>query len=123
MEPVTSAEAQAAWRNARLALLEREKAHMRERDALAAERRALPRVRVETDYRFIEDGHEVGFAELFGPHAQLAVYHFMFGVDWEAGCPSCSFWIDNLDGAAPHLAQRDTALVLVSSAPWEVLEA
>lgn len=111
------------WRTARLALLEREKAHMRERDALAAERRALPRVRVTADYRFQENGRELELADLFGPHSQLAVYHFMFGPDWDAGCPSCSFWIDNLNGVEQHLAHRDTALVLVASAPWDTLEA
>ena len=111
------------WRAERIALLEREKAHMRERDALAEARRALPRVPVETDYRFQEDGHEVGLTDLFGKASQLAVYHFMYGPDWDAGCPSCSFWIDNLDGIDVHLAHRDTSLVLVSSAPWETLDA
>ena len=111
------------WRAARLELLEREKAHMRERDALARARRALPRVRIDTDYRFTENMRDIGLADLFGPHSQLAVYHFMFGTDWEAGCPSCSFWIDNLNGIDTHLAHRDTALVLVSSADWDRLDA
>ena len=111
------------WLAARLSLLEREKAHTRERDALAAARRALPRLRIDTPYRFTGAGGELTFADLFGNCSQLAVYHFMFGPDWEEGCPSCSFWVDTLEGTAEHLAHRDTRLVLVSSAPFDVLEA
>lgn len=111
------------WRAARLALLEREKAHTRERDALAKARRTLPRVPVDTEYRFTGAKGDLTLASLFGPHSQLAVYHFMFGPDWVEGCPSCSFWVDNLDGISLHLAQRDMALVLVSRAPFERLDA
>ena len=111
------------WRAARLALLKREKAHTRERDALAAARRALPRIPVDTEYWFTGPDGPVTLGDLFGPHSQLAVYHFMFGPDWDEGCPSCSFWVDNLDGVAPHLAQRDTALVLVSQAGFGKLDA
>ena len=113
----------AGWRAARLALLEREKAHMREADALAEARRALPPVAVDGSYEFEgPDGPET-LADLFGDHSQLAVYHFMYGADWSEGCPSCSFWGDNLDGIADHLAARDVSLVLVGTAPYDTLAA
>lgn len=109
------------WLTARIALLEREKAHMKAGDELAAARRALPRVKVGKDYRFQTETGPASLGDLFGGHGQLAVYHFMFGPDWEAGCPSCSFWIDNLNGIGPHLAQRDVRLVLISHAPLDKL--
>lgn len=111
------------WLEARHALLNAEKAQTRASDTLAAQRRALPAVRVEADYRFRGPHGEVGLADLFDGKGQLAIYHFMFAPGWEEGCPICSFWADNLDGLAPHLAARDLALVMVSSAPWEALEA
>lgn len=109
------------WLDARRALLEREKAFTRERDRLSAERRAMPVVRVEKDYRFDGEEGEVGLSDLFRGHPQLAVYHFMFGPDWQEGCPSCSFWADNFDGIDMHLAARDTAFVAVSNAPLDRL--
>jgi predicted dithiol-disulfide oxidoreductase (DUF899 family) len=113
----------AAWNRARLALLEREKAHTRARDALAAARRALPRVRIDKEYRFVSERGEETLGDLFEGRGQLVVFHFMFGPDWAEGCPSCSFWADTLDGTAIHLAHRDTTLVLASRAPFERLDA
>ena len=111
------------WMTARLELLEREKAHLRESDELARARRALPRVKIDADYRFTGPDGEETLGELFAGRGQLAVYHFMFGADWEEGCPSCSFWGDGLNGLEVHLAARDVTLVLASTAPYEVLEA
>lgn len=112
--PIVSRE---AWLDARKALLDREKALTRERDALAAARRALPWVEVTEDYRFESEAGETRLAGLFGERSQLVVSHFMFGPDWEAGCPSCSFWADGYDPMAIHLAARDVAFVAVSRAP------
>jgi len=112
--PVVSRE---QWVRARVALLEKEKANTRQRDALARERRDLPWVRVETDYVFDAPQGKQSLADLFGPHSQLIVYHFMFGPDWAEGCPSCSYVTDHLDATTPHLAARDVSLALVSRAP------
>lgn len=109
------------WLKARKDLLDREKAFTRQRDELAAARRALPKVRVDKDYRFQTAGGEATLADLFGPHSQLIVYHFMYGPDWETGCKSCSFWADNYDGISAHLAARDVALVAISNAPLQTL--
>lgn len=111
------------WLKARLALLTEEKALTHAREALAAKRRALPRVRVETPYRFTGEAGEATLADLFAGRSQLLVYHFMFGPDWQEGCKSCSFWADNFDGAVPHLAARDATLVAVSRAPFAKLAA
>ncbi len=111
------------WLKARKALLAKEKAFTRERDALSAARRSLPLVLVEKDYVFDTVSGKKTLGELFGPHPQLAVYHFMFGETWEEGCPSCSFWADNYDRLDKHLAARDTALVAISNAPLETLQA
>lgn len=112
----------AEWLRARLALLAREKAHTKERDAISAARRALPWVRVDQEYSFDTATGRKDLAQLFGPHSQLIVYHFMFGPAWEAGCKSCSFWADSFDGLAPHFAARDAAFAVVSSAPLDRLE-
>ncbi len=109
------------WLAARKALLEKEKAFTRERDALSAARRALPRVRIEKDYVFDTESGEQNLGDLFDGCGQLVVYHFMYGPDWEAGCKSCSFWADNYNGIGEHLRQRDTRLVAVSRAPLETL--
>ena len=98
------------WLAASKELLKREKALTRERDLLAEARRALPRVRVEADYGFEGPEGALSMADLFAGRSQLAVYHFMFAPDWEAGCPICSFWADSLNGLAPHLAARDVSL-------------
>ena len=112
-----------AWREARLTLLEREKEFTRARDALSAARRQLPKVRIARDYRFASTRGEVGLAELFGDCGQLIVYHFMFGPDWDEGCPSCSFWADNYDGIVVHLNHRDINLVAVSSGSLQKIQA
>jgi predicted dithiol-disulfide oxidoreductase (DUF899 family) len=111
------------WRAARLALLEKEKELNRLRDELAAQRRRLPWVRVDKQYEFDGPDGKAGLPDLFGGKRQLLVYHFMFGPDWEEGCPSCSFWADSFDGMPVHLAHRDSALVAVSRAPYPKLAA
>ncbi len=107
----------AAWLEARKALLEREKEETRLRDAVNAERLALPWVRVDKDYRFDSEAGRKSLADLFDGRSQLVVYHFMLGPDWEAGCPGCSFLADHLDGTLPHLNHHDVTLVAVSRAP------
>lgn len=109
------------WRKARLALLAREKAFTRERDALNAARRELPWLRIDTPYDFDTGNGIVSLDDLFDGHSQLVIYHFMFGPDWEEGCTSCSFWADNYDGIDVHLAARDIALVTVARAPIDAL--
>jgi predicted dithiol-disulfide oxidoreductase (DUF899 family) len=109
------------WLAARQALLEKEKAFTRQRDELSAARRELPLVRIETDYAFDSEDGEKSLVDLFDGRKQLFVYHFMFGIDWEEGCPSCSFWTDNFDGIGAHLAARETAFCCVSNAPLETL--
>ena len=111
------------WRERRRALLAKEKELNRMRDALAEERRALGGVPVSTEYVFDTIHGPRTLVDLFGGRSQLLVYHFMFGADWEEGCVSCSFWMDSFDGAEAHLAARDTALVLVSRAPLDRLQA
>ncbi len=105
------------WVEARKQLLAKEKRLTREREALAAERRQLPWVKVEQDYVFDSPEGKKTLAELFDGNSQLIVYHFMFGPEWQEGCPSCSFLMDHTDGMLPHLAQRDVAFAAVSRAP------
>jgi predicted dithiol-disulfide oxidoreductase (DUF899 family) len=111
------------WLKARKAHLENEKRLTRARDQLSRERRELPWVRVDKTYVFDGPRGKETLAELFGDASQLIVYHFMFGPDWEQGCPSCSFVSDHIDGAAVHLAQRDVTLLAVSRAPLPQIEA
>jgi predicted dithiol-disulfide oxidoreductase (DUF899 family) len=111
------------WLEARKRLLAREKEFTRMRDALSAERRALPWVKVDKAYRFEGPEGEVSLADLFGLRRQLVVYHFMFAPDWEKPCKSCSFWADGFNGISTHLAARDTRLVAISRAPLAKLEA
>ena len=111
------------WLQARKAHLAKEKEFTRLRDELSRERRTLPWERVDKDYAFDAPEGRLILAGLFGKHGQLLVYHFMFGQDWNEGCPSCSFWADNYNGVDIHLAHRDTALVAISRAPLEKLEA
>jgi predicted dithiol-disulfide oxidoreductase (DUF899 family) len=107
--------------SARLELLELEKAHLRTGDELARRRRALPWTMIERPYEFDTELGAQSLRQLFGDASQLLVYHFMFGVDWDEGCPSCSFWADNFDGIDAHLAARDVSFVVASSAPLERL--
>ena len=105
------------WLAARKSLLTKEKQHTRAGDALAAQRRQLPWVKVEKDYTFASPQGKVRLADLFQGRSQLVVYHFMFGPEWAEGCKSCSFVLDHLNSLPPHLAARDVTLVAVSSAP------
>jgi len=105
------------WLAARQALLAKEKAFTKQRDALSAARRELPWVKVEKDYDFDGPDGKQALADLFDGRGQLITYHFMLGPGWEEGCPSCSFLADHFDGAAVHLANRDATLVVVSRAP------
>jgi len=112
------------WRAARKALLEKEKAFTRQRDALNIERRELPMVEVDTDYRFESPDGTVGLEDLFEGRRQLIVYHFMFHPEWDDGCPSCTAGVDEVSrGFVEHLTTRDTTYALVSRAPVEKLEA
>jgi predicted dithiol-disulfide oxidoreductase (DUF899 family) len=110
------------WQAAREALLEREKELTRRNDELARERRELPWVPIEKGYSFeTEDGTKT-LAERFGGRSQLLV-HFMFGPEYEAGCPVCSSSANGFDGAVPHLNTRDVTFLCISRAPLEKLQA
>jgi predicted dithiol-disulfide oxidoreductase (DUF899 family) len=112
------------WLAARRELLAREKEHTRAGDELARERRELPWVRVEKEYDFDTDDGRKTLAELFDGHSQLIVYHFMFGPEFQAGCPACSAIADGFNGFHVHLPNRsDVRLVAVSRAPLEKLQA
>jgi predicted dithiol-disulfide oxidoreductase (DUF899 family) len=111
------------WQAARDELLRREKEHTRLGDELAQQRRELPWVRVEKEYRFDTDGGTKTLAELFEGRSQLLVYHFMFGPSYEAGCPVCSSSADAVNGVLPHLHARDVTMLYVSRAPLERLQA
>ena len=111
------------WIEARRALLAEEKAFTRERDRLSEKRRALPWVKVHKTYVFEEAGGPVSLAELFDGRSQLIVYHFMFGPDWNEGCPGCSFLSDQVDGARQHFEHNDVSFVAVSRGPIEKLMA
>src|SRR3954454_711204 len=91
------------WLLARVALLEAEKEHTRRGDELARMRQQLPWVPIEKDYTFETDDGPASLAELFGGRSQMIVYHFMFGPDYEAGCPSCAAIADGFNGSVPHL--------------------
>lgn len=111
------------WLAARLELLKAEKELTRRGDALAQQRQALPWVRVDKDYRFETNEGGASLAELFQGRSQLLVYHFMFGPDYTAGCPSCSSIADGFNGVAVHLANHDVTLSAVSRAPLAKLQA
>ncbi|MGF6873953.1 DUF899 domain-containing protein [Paraburkholderia sp. MM5477-R1] len=110
------------WLAARRALLDAEKAHTRQGDELARQRQALPWVRVDKAYRFDTDQGSASLADLFKGRSQLLVYHFMFGPDYKAGCPSCSSIADGFAGFAVHLAHHDVMLTAVSRAPLDKLQ-
>jgi predicted dithiol-disulfide oxidoreductase (DUF899 family) len=111
------------WLAAREELLAREKEHTRLGDELARQRRELPWVRVEKEYRLETDDGTRTLAELFDGRSQLLVYHFMFGPSYEAGCPTCSSMADGVNGLVPHLNARDVTMLFVSQAPLEKLQA
>jgi predicted dithiol-disulfide oxidoreductase (DUF899 family) len=111
------------WLAARLELLQAEKELTRRSDAIAEQRRKLPWVRVDKPYRFDTEEGEASLKDLFRGRSQLLVYHFMFGPDFKAGCPSCSFIADHFGGFAVHLANHDVMLWAVSRAPLAKLSA
>ena len=111
------------WLAARLELLQAEKELTRQSDELAKRRQELPWVRVDKEYRLDTDEGNVPLTELFRGRSQLLVYHFMFGPDYAAGCPSCSSIADGFDGVATHLANHDVMLWAVSRAPLPKLQA
>jgi predicted dithiol-disulfide oxidoreductase (DUF899 family) len=111
------------WLKARLELLAAERELTRQSDALARRRRELPWVRVDRAYRFETDQGNVSLGDLFDGRSQLLVYHFMFGPDYKAGCPSCSMIADGFNGFAVHLANHDVSLAAVSRAPFAKLKA
>ena len=111
------------WLAARLELLADEKALTRRSDELARRRQELPWVRVSKEYSFQTDEGPASLADLFAGRSQLLVYHFMFGPDYTAGCPSCSAIADGFDGSVVHLANHDVTLCAVSRAPLAKLQA
>src|SRR5258708_81760 len=111
------------WLAARLELLEAEKDLTRRSDELARRRQELPWVRIDKEYRFETDEGTVSLADLFRGRSQLLIYHFMFGPDYTAGCPSCSAIADGFDGSVVHLANHDVTLSAVSRAPLAKLQA
>ncbi len=113
----------AEWLKARMALLQDEKALTQRSDEVAAARQQLPWVRIDKDYAFETDQGHASLPELFNGRSQLLVYHFMFGPDYKAGCPSCSAIADGFDGIAVHLANHDVELWAVSRAPLDKLQA
>jgi predicted dithiol-disulfide oxidoreductase (DUF899 family) len=111
------------WLKARIALLEDEKELTHRSDEVAERRQQLPWVRIDKEYRFDTDDGSASLADLFRGRSQLLVYHFMFGPDYKAGCPSCSAIADGFNGVAVHLANHDVMLTAVSRAPLAKLQA
>ena len=111
------------WLSARLKLLDAEKDLIRRSDELAHQRQELPWVRIDKQYRFETDEGIASLADLFRGRSQLLVYHFMFGPDYTAGCPSCSAIADGFNGFSVHLANHDVTLSAVSRAPLPKLQA
>ncbi len=111
------------WIDARQQFLAKEKEFTRLRDRLSQQRQNLPWERVDREYVFDGPNGKETLADLFAGRSQLIVYHFMFGPDWEAGCPSCSLFADNFNGIIVHLNQRDVTFLAVSRAPFSKLDA
>ncbi len=111
------------WLAARLELLEAEKEHTRLGDEMARRRRELPWVRIDKEYRFETDEGPASLADLFRGRSQLLIYHFMFGPEYTAGCPTCSAIADSFDGFVVHLNRHDVTMLCVSRAPLEKLQA
>src|SRR5262249_18305760 len=111
------------WLAARLELLEAEKALTQRSDELARWRQQLPWVRIDKEYHFDTDEGSASLTDLFRGRSQLLVYHFMFGPDYTAGCPSCSAIADGFNGSVVHLANHDVTLCAVSRAPLAKLQA
>jgi predicted dithiol-disulfide oxidoreductase (DUF899 family) len=111
----------AEWLAARAELLEREKDYTRMGDELARQRRELPWVPVEKEYRLRTEDGTRALAELFDGRSQLIVYHFMFGPGYTAGCPACSATADSFNGVLAHLKACDVTMICVSRAPLDKL--
>ena len=111
------------WLAARLELLEAEKDLTHRSDELARRRQALPWVRIDKQYKFDTEKGSASLADLFSGRSQLLIYHFMFGPDYTAGCPSCSAIADGFNGSVVHLANHDVTLAAVSRAPIAKLQA
>ena len=111
------------WLKVRLELLEKEKKHSKNRDDLTRARQNMPWVKIEKDYVFDGPDGKTHLRDLFDGKSQLIVYHFMFEKDWDEGCKSCSFLADHYEPAIIHLANRDVAMVTISKASLEKLEA
>jgi predicted dithiol-disulfide oxidoreductase (DUF899 family) len=111
------------WLEARRGFLAKEKAFTRQRDELSRERRELPWVKVEKDYIFDGPNGKETLASLFDGRSQLIIYHFMFGPEWEQGCPSCSFEADHFNSFIVHLNARDVSMAAVARAPISKIEA
>ena len=109
------------WLAARVPLLAREKEHTRLADEIAQQRRELPWVKLDKEYRFDTEAGTRTLAELFDGRSQLIVYHFMFGPDYTAGCATCSSTADSFNGVLPHLKARDVTMICISHAPLEKL--
>jgi predicted dithiol-disulfide oxidoreductase (DUF899 family) len=120
---MTTMEMREQWLAARLDLLKAEKEHTHRSDEIARMRQALPKVRIDKEYRFDTEEGTATLRDLFRGRSQLMVYHFMFGPEWEAGCPSCSAIADGFNGIAVHLANHDVQLTAVSRAPLARLRA
>lgn len=120
-QPLPSIVSSEEWKLALDQLLIKEKALTRARDALSAERRKLPMVKVDKNYEFHGDEGPISFLELFAGRRQLIVYHFMYAPEWKAGCDGCSWVADAMTHPA-HLHARDTSLVMVSRAPLEKIQ-
>ena len=118
--PVVSRE---EWLDARRALLATEKEETKLRDKIRADRQNMPWVKVDKTYTFDTPDGKKTLADLFDGRSQLMIYHFMFGPDWEAGCPGCSFLSDHIDGTLAHLNNHDVTYVTVSRAPLDKIEA
>jgi len=110
------------WLAARMSLLEAEKDLTHRSDEVARRRQELPWVRIDKPYRFDTDEGKASLADLFKGRSQLVIYHFMFGPDYTAGCPSCSAIADGFNGVAVHLANHDVTLSAVSRAPLAKLQ-
>ena len=111
------------WLEARRSLLAKEKEFTQLREKLSQERRALPWEEVSKNYVFDGPNGKQSLSELFDGRSQLIVYHFMFGPDWDAGCPHCSFWADSFNEIIVHLNQRDVTMIAISHAPYNKLAA
>jgi predicted dithiol-disulfide oxidoreductase (DUF899 family) len=111
------------WIEARKVLLKKEKEFTALRDQLSQQRRDLPWVAVDKEYVFDGPNGKQTLSELFDGRSQLIVYHFMYDPNWDAGCPSCSFWADNFNNIIVHLNQRDVTMIAISKAPYNKIAA